>query len=126
MTTALLHLDPGSADREGRDLSREPANRLMLAILEEALATFQRGLNSPVPEQRRRFHEVDDWVASADTDWPFSFENVCAALMMDPDYIRGGLKHLKREGLAREGRAKSSRVRRERIYDRRGWRGQIK
>ncbi len=111
---------------EGNDLSSEPANRLMLAILEEALVSFQRGLNSPVPEQRRQFHEVDTWVASGDTDWPFSFENICAALLIDPDYIRTGLRRLKHEAFSRNSRCRARRLRRERIYDRRGWRGQIK
>jgi hypothetical protein len=98
----------------------------MLAVLEEALVSFQRGLNSPRAEQRRQFHEVDRWVASEDTDWPFSFENVCGCLRIDPDYIRMGLRSLKHDALSSGASAKSPRLRRERIYDRRGWRGQIK
>jgi hypothetical protein len=108
------------------ELSREPANRLMLAVLEEALVTFQRGINSPVPEQRRRFCEVDDWVASEDTDWPFSFENICSTLHLDADYIRCGLRRLKRDALLSRSRPRERKLRRERIYDRRAWRGQIK
>ncbi|MFT4569256.1 MAG: hypothetical protein ACI91F_000113 [Candidatus Binatia bacterium] len=108
------------------ELTREPANRLMLAVLEEALVTFQRGINSPVPEQRRNFCEVDAWVASQDTDWPFSFENICSSLRLDPDYIRGGLRRLKKDGLVAKDRPKGRKLRRERIYDRRAWRGQIK
>jgi len=111
---------------EARETTASPRNRLMLAVLEEALVTFQRGLNSPRAEQRRRFHEVDYWVASADTDWPFSFENICSCLGIDPDYIRAGLRRLKREALATNSRCKPGGLRRERIYDRRGWRGQIK
>jgi len=113
-------------DGESAELTASPRNRLMLAVLEEALVTFQRGLNSPKAEQRRQFHEVDRWVASEDTDWPFSFENVCSCLKIDPDYIRLGLRNLKHETLASGSCAKSPRLRRERIYDRRGWRGQIK
>jgi hypothetical protein len=113
-------------DGESRELTASPRNRLMLAVLEEALVTFQRGLNSPKAEQRRQFHEVDRWVTSADTDWPFSFENVCACLKIDPDYIRKGLRNLKHEALSSGTCTKSPRLRRERIYDRRGWRGQIK
>lgn len=98
----------------------------MLAVLEEALVTFQRGLNSPRPEQRRHFHEVDRWVSSIDTDWPFAFENVCGCLRIDADYIRTGLRRLKREALAASRSIhKSGRLRRERIYNRRAWRGQI-
>jgi hypothetical protein len=97
----------------------------MLAVLEEALVTYQRGINSPVPEQRRRFCEVDSWTSSEDTDWPFSFENICHALRLDPDYIRFGLRTMKREALVTRSRPTERKLRRERIYDRRAWRGQI-
>ena len=99
----------------------------MLAVLEEALVTFQRGLNSPRAEHRRHFHEVDRWIRSDDTDWPFAFENICACLRIDPDYVRGGLKRLKSSALGMDARiaARGAGLRRERIYDRRSWRGQI-
>jgi hypothetical protein len=108
------------------ELTASPRNRLMLAVLEEALVSFQRGLNSPKAELRQQFHEVDRWVASDDTDWPFSFENICTCLCIDPDYIRGGLRKLKRDALGGKPCRKPAGLRRERIYDRRGWRGQIK
>ncbi len=111
---------------ERPELTANPRNRLMLAVLEEALVTFQRGLGSQKAEQRRHFHEVDRWVASDDTDWPFSFENICSCLRIDPDYVRGGLRKLKRDALRGKPCRKSTGLRRERIYDRRGWRGQIK
>jgi len=113
-------------ENEQRELTASPRNRLMLAVLEEALVTFQRGLNSARAEQRRHFYEVDRWVASNDTDWPFSFENICGCLHIDPDYIRAGLQRLKREALKGKALRKTPGLRRERIYDRRGWRGQIK
>ncbi|MBI5506392.1 MAG: hypothetical protein HY899_16485 [Deltaproteobacteria bacterium] len=107
------------------ETSKEPENRLMLAVLEEALVTFQRGLTSPVPQRRKRFFEVDRWVTSPDTDWPFSFENICTTLRIDPDYIRAGLVRLKRQAFARSTAIRGRKLRRERIYDRRAWRGQI-
>ncbi len=113
----------GEAERP--EITASPRNRLMLAVLEEALVTFQRGLNAHRAEQRRSFHEVDRWVASRDTDWPFSFENICTTLQIDPDYVRRGLKRLKAEALRGKRIAKPGSLRRERIYDRRGWRGQI-
>jgi len=108
------------------ELTASPSNRLMLAVLEEALLTFQRGLNSSRAEQRRHFYEVDRWVGSDDTDWPFSFENICTCLQIDADYIRKGLKRLKTEAFRGRSVRKRCSLRRERIYDRRGWRGQIK
>ncbi len=113
-------------DHDRWELTASPRNRLMLAVLEEALVTFQRGLNSPRAEQRRHFYEVDRWVASHDTDWPFSFENICSCLRIDPDYIRAGLYRLKCDALSGKPCPKAPSLRRERIYNRRGWRGQIK
>jgi hypothetical protein len=104
---------------------QEPASRLMLAVLEEALLTFQRGLNSPLPEQRQRFHEVDTWVASIDTDWPFSFENICSTLNINPDYIRTGLRDLKRDAFQAQVRRRPAAIRRQTIQDRKAWRGRI-
>jgi hypothetical protein len=115
-----------TAEPTGVEPSREPENRLMLAVLEEALVTFQRGLNSPIPERRKRFCEVDRWVSEKDSDWPFSFENICQTLRIDPDYIRAGLRSLKCQSLSRRAHARGRKLRRERIYDRRGWRGHIK
>lgn len=116
----------GTVEQQSVEPSREPENRLMLAVLEEALVTFQRGLNSPVPERRKRFCEVDRWVTERDSDWPFSFENICQTLRIDPDYIRAGLRNLKCESLLRRAATRGRKLRRERIYDRRGWRGHIK
>ena len=104
---------------------QEPASRLMLAELEEALLTFQRGLNSPLPEQRQRFHEVDNWVASVDTDWPFSFENICSTLQINPDYIRTGLRDLKKDAFQAQVRCRPANLRRQTIQDRKAWRGRI-
>lgn len=116
----------GTVDQLEIEPSREPENRLMLAVLEEALVTYQRGLDSPVAERRKRFCEVDRWVSDRESDWPFSFENICATLRIDPDYIRAGLRQLKCQSLARRAETRGRKLRRERIYDRRSWRGQIK
>ena len=60
--------------------------RLMLAILEDAARVYEEpeGLPDSVPR-----HEVDEWFASDDREWPFSFRNVCRALCLDPDDVRG-------------------------------------
>jgi hypothetical protein len=70
--------------------------RLMLAVLEEALTTFQRGLVSDVAERRKHACEVETWVASDAVDWPFAFENVCDCLGIEPDYVRRRMNTLRR------------------------------
>ena len=92
---------------------------------EEALLEFQRGVGSARAEERQRFHEVDRWVDSADTDLPFAFESICSSLLIDPDYIRSGLRRLKQQAFSGQPTPVARRLRRGRIYHRRGWRGQI-
>jgi len=67
--------------------------RLMLAVLEEAVATFQRHLHDYTGRGARLFREADEWFHSTDgISWPFAFEYVCHALEIDPEYLRRGLQ----------------------------------
>jgi hypothetical protein len=74
-----------------------PENRLMLAVLQEALSTFQRGVNTRIAKELEAFREVDRWFRSTDYDWPFSFEGICACLNIDPSFIRAGLNQIRRK-----------------------------
>jgi hypothetical protein len=78
--------------------------RLMLAVLEEAVVTFQRNLHARTRRGQRLFREADEWSRSADTSWTFAFENVCHALGLDPEYLREGLQRLKERPPASEAR----------------------
>lgn len=114
-TTSLCEVEP----------SRSPESRLMLAVLSDALVTFQRGLDSPVPVRRKRYCEVELWITDTSSDWPFSFEIICHTLHLDPDYIRAGLRLLKYESLSRRADKRGIALRRAMIFDRRSWRGRI-
>lgn len=80
---------------EIREEGMDPHARLMLAVLEDALVSYQAGLLSACPQRRRRSHEAAAWLRSREFDSLFSFENVCAVLELDPDYIRAGLEKLR-------------------------------
>ena len=71
--------------------ARQPEKRLMLAVLEDGIATFQRTVSATSRRARREFDEVRTWLASDDTAWPYAFVNVCHVLGFDPDYLRAGL-----------------------------------
>jgi hypothetical protein len=73
-----------------------PEFKLMLAVLEDALVTFQYGLRSDDPQERRYGFEVEHWISSRESDSPFAFESICGALHLDPECIRQGLAKLKR------------------------------
>jgi hypothetical protein len=77
-----------------------PEQRLLRAVLEEALAELAAGriaAASPLNNQRRR--ELLDWFASHDRSWPCSFENVCDAIDLDPERLRGKLVKLRAAAL---------------------------
>jgi hypothetical protein len=79
--------------------------RLMLAVLEEAVATFQRYIYDDTGRSARLFREVEEWFDSTDgISWPFAFEKVCHTLEIDPEYLRRGLEVWKQTQL-RSGKA---------------------
>jgi hypothetical protein len=65
--------------------------RLMLAILQDAVDCYQRHALARNPRHRAEFEEAKQWITSSESDWVFSFENICNVLGIDPDYIRSGL-----------------------------------
>jgi hypothetical protein len=65
-----------------------PEQSLMLAVLEDAIRCIQRhGRTSRSAACR----EAVSWILEKNSDWPFSFENICAVLSLDADYLREGL-----------------------------------
>jgi hypothetical protein len=70
----------------------QPEKRLQLAVLEDAILTFERSVGVDRPRPRRLLAEVDAWFASDATDSPFAFVTICHTLNIDPDYVRGGLR----------------------------------
>jgi hypothetical protein len=73
--------------------------RLMLAVLEEAVATFQRNVDAKSRHGQRVFGEAEEWIRSEDSSWPFAFENICQALDIDPEFLRSGLERWKQAQL---------------------------
>ncbi len=86
-------------DRTTLEPSAFPEKRLMLAVLEDAVATFQRYVEARDRRGRRLFREAEEWVTSLDASWPFAFENICSALQIDAGYLRRGLAAWKEKQL---------------------------
>jgi hypothetical protein len=84
-----------------RRISLEPEMALMLAVLEEAISCFQRYVLAPGGKGRRLFREAEQWIMETDNEWLFSFENVCEALGLSPDFVRSGLLRWKEQRLAK-------------------------
>ena len=75
------------ASRHGRKDDR-PERRLCATLLIDAVQQFREGMQAPRRRDEQAFQEVVMWFASKDTRSPFSFENVCELLDLNPDYVR--------------------------------------
>lgn len=88
-------------DRAGTGANAQPEKRLMLAVLEDAITTFQRHLQSDSRRSQRLVEDVEAWTAGGTGENGFSFEEVCAALDIEPEYVRAGLVRWKDAELRR-------------------------
>ena len=69
-----------------------PEAALMYAVLEDAFLCFHQQFEAE-PRFMRRARKAEDWFFSDDFRGLFSFVSVCAALGLEPHYIRTKLKH---------------------------------
>jgi hypothetical protein len=69
-----------------RSLTSE--QRLMLAVLADAINLVQEGHRSVSPRKRNSFSEAKNWIFQSGVRCPLSFENVCDALAIDADALR--------------------------------------
>ncbi|MCS6925038.1 MAG: hypothetical protein NZ578_03950 [Candidatus Binatia bacterium] len=65
--------------------------RLLLAVLQDAVACWFRYQHARNARGQRLFRETHDWFWATEQDSLFAFEHICAQLQLDPDYIRQGL-----------------------------------
>ncbi len=66
----------------------EPEKRLMVAVLEEAIAASMAGVGSEHSEQVAVAAEADRWFASDDCAAPFAFRSICDILGLEPGRVR--------------------------------------
>jgi hypothetical protein len=91
----------------------EPEKRLMWAVLEDAIETYQNHFLCRQGKPNGDVDELEDWILDSDTRWLFSFHNICETLEINPQYLRRGLltwkeKHLDANAEAKTGRAGAS------------------
>ncbi|MGH7824939.1 MAG: hypothetical protein ACREQ7_07150 [Candidatus Binatia bacterium] len=91
----------GEYDRVYRRHQLAPEEELMAAVLDEAIADYQRYLLAGGKRSAKRFAEVERWILEDDSEWIFSFVNCCEGLGIKPGYIRQGLLRWKEEKLPR-------------------------
>ena len=83
----------------GIERAAEPERRLMAAVLQGVVddhrgSAYRHAAGFGSPTDRRRLREAAAYVASRDRRWPFSFENLCEALSLDPGRLRRALRRV--------------------------------
>jgi hypothetical protein len=84
-------------DNFQRKTPTEPENRLLMAILEDAIYCFQDNVLAETGKSKKLFDDAEEWVLKDRSDWVFSFHNVCELLGIDPEYLRTGLMRWKQQ-----------------------------
>ena len=70
----------------------EPETRLMFAVLSDAINDYRKYAIDRSARGRRLFREVEAWIHDKNSNWLFSFENICDSFKLDPDFLRKGLR----------------------------------
>jgi hypothetical protein len=73
------------------DCAVRPLKRLMLAVLEDAIVTFQKNATDRGKIGRAMFNEVEQWMCDGSCEGLFSFETVCDTLAINPACLRNEL-----------------------------------
>ena len=89
-----------------RKVCREPEQKLMFAVLEDAIYCFQRYASACDKLRTRQFLDAKQWIMEEDGDWPFSFANICEVFGLSPQYIRAGLLRRTEIKLAKASKGK--------------------
>ena len=88
---ALDPVDTGAIEKLFKKDIREGEEKLMLAVLENAVEYFQKYIFARNPSGKKLFQEAEEWFLEKNSESFFSFENICETLGLHPDYIRQGL-----------------------------------
>ena len=70
---------------------RDGEERLMFAVLENAVECFQKHVLARKPSRKQLFQEAEEWFLDKENEALYSFENICETLGLHPDPIRKGL-----------------------------------
>ena len=80
-----------------------PEEKLMFAVLTDAIECFQKYIGSHSRRCRSLHQDAESWILSRENHAPFSFEHICEALLISPSYLRVGLLRWRAEHEAAKG-----------------------
>ena len=88
----------------------EPEKKLMLSVLEDAVACFQKYAFTRDARGKSLLREAEEWIKEDTTEWLFSFDNICESLGLTPTYIREGLRQWKEDRVTNRPKAQVFRL----------------
>ena len=87
----------------------EPERKLTLAILEDAINCFHDNIFES-GKRKKLFDDAEEWFLAENSQWVFSFRNICELLAIDPDYLRDGLMRWKQRQLTHHGSSEGAKM----------------
>ena len=93
-TDGPLSVDPVDSEtieRLSKKGIREGEEKLVFAVLTNAIEDFQKYVDAKDETGRKLFHEAEEWFLEQNSDSICSFSSVCETLGLHPDYMRRGL-----------------------------------
>lgn len=90
-TSFLDPTDDGIIEQLSRKSFREGEERLLYAMLENAIEDYQKYVSAVDKKGKELFQHAEEWLFETDSSSEFSFENLCDYLLLDASYVRKGL-----------------------------------
>ena len=87
-----------------------PEHGLMIAVLQDAIECVAKYRDAKDPQGRRLFDEATQWLLAEESDWPYSFECICAVLDLDARAVRRALRLPERQSALVSRHSKKSHV----------------
>jgi hypothetical protein len=89
-----------------RGYARGPERALLAALLFDGIQAYIAYALAVVPNDKARYLEAFNWVTDTSAEEPFSFNGVCDALGISPEYLRFGLANASTSLLFEVGKAR--------------------
>lgn len=83
-----------------------PERALLSALLFDGVQSYIHYALATTPKGRSRYAEAFNWVMDTGVEYAFSFNNVCDALGLNPEYVRFGLANASTSLLTEAGRSR--------------------
>jgi len=80
--------------------------KLMLAVLKSALQSYQKYAFARTAQELELFNEAAEWIdCDEQTEWFFSFRNICENLAINPGFLRRRLIEWRQDAVRSQPRS---------------------